>query len=184
MSQSKTQTDEELIKHLNSLSNLRQDEAAEIFGISKTGFKQICRKVGLKRWPYKRPTVGKPPKKNNVPDLTKVDHLRSVTLKRGELTLTMNDLEPFFDTPIEEVANYFGTSSVTIRKAFKILGGSRWPFRALCGLAASNANKKKKKQIEVKEEDPADWVDMFLNEGMMEDNNDAYLIIKPDAGEG
>ena len=34
---------------------MRQKEAAVSFGISLTAFKHVCRKLGVDRWPYRRP---------------------------------------------------------------------------------------------------------------------------------
>ena len=34
---------------------LKQKDAANDFGISLTAFKQVCRKLGVDRWPYRRP---------------------------------------------------------------------------------------------------------------------------------
>jgi hypothetical protein len=34
---------------------LKQKDAAIEFGISLTAFKQVCRKLGVDRWPYRRP---------------------------------------------------------------------------------------------------------------------------------
>jgi hypothetical protein len=34
---------------------LKQKDAANEFGISLTAFKQVCRKLGVDRWPYRRP---------------------------------------------------------------------------------------------------------------------------------
>ena len=42
---------------LEALFELPQPDAARRLGISLTTLKQACRKLGVKRWPYQRPTV-------------------------------------------------------------------------------------------------------------------------------
>ena len=42
------------LKAVESQFNLPQKDAAASFGISLTAFKQVCRKLGINRWPYRR----------------------------------------------------------------------------------------------------------------------------------
>lgn len=44
------------LKTVESLFSLPQKDAAQKFGISLTAFKQVCRKLGVACWPYRRPS--------------------------------------------------------------------------------------------------------------------------------
>eukprot|EP00960_Hanusia_phi_P064073 765685-Hanusia_phi.AAC.1 len=41
-------------ENLRSLFILRQDDAADYLGISRTSLKKVCRRLGVRRWPYKK----------------------------------------------------------------------------------------------------------------------------------
>ncbi|EKX53856.1 hypothetical protein GUITHDRAFT_100822 [Guillardia theta CCMP2712] len=44
------------ISTLQPLFGLPQEEASKLLGISVTAMKQLCRKLGVGRWPYQKPT--------------------------------------------------------------------------------------------------------------------------------
>ena len=43
---------------LDSMTHLPRDEAAQILGLCPTTFKKVCRRAGMKGWPYRRPLLG------------------------------------------------------------------------------------------------------------------------------
>jgi len=43
------------LQTIQSKYAIPQKEAAQSLGISLTAFKQVCRKLGVIRWPYRRP---------------------------------------------------------------------------------------------------------------------------------
>ena len=43
---------------LDSMAHLPRDTAAQMLGLRSTTFKKVCRRAGLKNWPYRRPLLG------------------------------------------------------------------------------------------------------------------------------
>ena len=43
---------------LDSMTHFPRDKAAQTLGLSATTFKKVCRRAGLKGWPYRRPLLG------------------------------------------------------------------------------------------------------------------------------
>ena len=43
---------------LDSMTHFPRDKAAHTLGLSATTFKKVCRRAGLKGWPYRRPLLG------------------------------------------------------------------------------------------------------------------------------
>ncbi|KAJ1464138.1 hypothetical protein T484DRAFT_3647584, partial [Baffinella frigidus] len=43
---------------LDSMTHLPRDKAARMLGLCSTTFKKVCRRAGMKGWPYRRPLVG------------------------------------------------------------------------------------------------------------------------------
>jgi hypothetical protein len=42
---------------LDSMMHLPRDKAAQMLGVCSTTFKKVCRRAGLKEWPYRRPLL-------------------------------------------------------------------------------------------------------------------------------
>jgi hypothetical protein len=43
---------------LDSMTHLPRDKVAQTLGVCSTTFKKVCRRAGLKGWPYRRPLLG------------------------------------------------------------------------------------------------------------------------------
>ncbi|KAJ1496384.1 hypothetical protein T484DRAFT_1759643 [Baffinella frigidus] len=43
---------------LDSMTHLPRDQAAQMLGLCPTTFKKVCRRAGMKGWPYRRPLLG------------------------------------------------------------------------------------------------------------------------------
>ena len=66
------------LETISSMFGMPQPEAARVLDLSLTALKQVCRKLGITRWPYKRPCKrGKRSRSNET------TALRSSTINAG-----------------------------------------------------------------------------------------------------